>query len=82
MLLWRTIRDLGDQLQQQQSREGGSNRLSINTSLVRLNIDYCMKIMSNPYLALIYLPKKPKNIQSENNLLKIFNMKIYLIQNN
>jgi hypothetical protein len=36
MLLWRTIRDLGDQLQQQQSREGGSNRLSINTSLVRI----------------------------------------------
>jgi hypothetical protein len=35
MLLWRTIRDLGDQLQQQQSREGGSNRLSINTTLVR-----------------------------------------------
>jgi len=35
MLLWRTIRDLGDQLKMQQLREGGSNRLSINTSLVK-----------------------------------------------
>ncbi|XP_059475922.1 uncharacterized protein LOC132196962 isoform X2 [Neocloeon triangulifer] len=40
LYLWNTIRNIGDQLLQQHRREGGSNRISINTSLLVPGVEY------------------------------------------